>query len=64
MSQNKEAVAQLVSTIENQDKEDILDYQKPLILLNLNRVKTSTNAQEAPEEYSLLCARGVHELDP
>ena len=41
MNQSKEVVAQLVSTIDpdhvgskNLDKEDILDYQKPLILLN------------------------------
>ena len=46
MDQNKEVVAQIVSTIDtdhvkskNQDKESIHDYQKPLILLNLNGVK-------------------------
>ena len=59
MNQNKEAVAQLVLTIDtdhvkskNQDKEDIPDYQKPLVLLNLNRVTTSTNAQNAQVEQS------------
>ena len=54
MDQNKAAMAQLVSTIyvdhvksKNQDKEGIPDDQKPLILLNLNGVETSTNAQNA-----------------
>ena len=54
---NKAVMAQLVSTIDtdcvkskNQDKEGIPDYKKPLILLNLNGVKTSTNAQNAPVE--------------
>ena len=42
---------------------EILD-QKPLILLNLNGVETSTNAQNAQVEESLLCAGGVHEPDP
>ena len=63
MDQNKEAVAQLVPKIvtdhvksKNQDKECILDYQKPLILLILNGVKTSTNAQSAQVEWCLLCA--------
>ena len=52
MDQNKAAMAQLVSTIDidhvkskNQDKEGISDDQKPLILLNLNGVETSTHAQ-------------------
>ena len=72
MDQNTEAVAQLVSTIDavhvkskNQDKEDTLDYQKPLtLLMNLNGVKTSTNAQNAQVEQGLLRAGGVHEPDP
>ena len=71
MDQNREVVAQLVSTIDtdhvkskNWDKEGIPDDPKPLILLNLNGVKTSTNAQNAQVERSLLCAGGVHELDP
>ena len=45
MDQNQAAMAQLVSTIDidhvkskNQDKEGILDDQKPLILLNLNGI--------------------------
>ena len=58
MDQNsKAAVAQLVSTIvtdqvksKNQDKEWITDGQKPLILLNLSGVKTSTSAQSAQVE--------------
>ena len=65
MDQNKAAMAQLVSTIDtdhvnsmNEDKEGILDYQKPLIFLNLNGVKTSTNAQNAPAEWCLLFAGG------
>ena len=44
MDENKEVAAQLVSTIDidnvqskNQDKEDIPEYQKPLILLNFER---------------------------
>ena len=71
MDQNKEAVAQRVSTIDtdhvkskNQDMEDFPDYQKPLIFLNLSRVTTSTNAQNVQVELSLLCAGGVHEPDP
>ena len=35
-----------------------------LILLNLNGVETSTNAQNAQVEESLLCAGGVHEPHP
>ena len=57
MDQIKEAVAQLVSTIDtdhvkskNQDKEDISDFQKQLVLLNLKGAKTSTNAQNAQVE--------------
>ena len=58
MDQNsKAAVAQLVSTIvtdhvksKNQVKEWITDGQKPLILLNLSGVKTSTSAQSAQVE--------------
>ena len=57
MDQNKEAVAQLVSTIDTdslkpvkQGKGDIPDYRKPLILLNLNGVTTSTNAENAQVE--------------
>ena len=57
MDQNEGIVAQLVSTIgtyhaksKNQDKEAILDDQKPLILLNLDGVNTSTNAQNAEVE--------------
>ena len=53
MDRNKEVVAQLVPTIDtdnvkskNQDKEDIPEYQKLLVMLNLNGVKTSTNAQQ------------------
>ena len=45
-----EVVAQLVSTIDtddvksrNQDKEDIPGYQEPVILLNFDGVKASTN---------------------
>ena len=34
----------------NQDKEDIPDYQKALILLNLYGVETSTHAQDATVE--------------
>ena len=48
---------QLVSTIDtdhvkskNQDKEGIPDDQKPMILVNLNGVDTSTNAQNAKVE--------------
>ena len=55
--QNKEVVAQLVSTIDtdhvkskNQDKEGTPDYQNPLILLNFNGAKTSMNAQNAQVE--------------
>ena len=54
MDQNKEVVAQLVSTIgtdhvksKNQDKDGIPDDQKPLILLNLSGVRTATKAQNA-----------------
>ena len=57
MDQKKEVAAQLVSTIDTdnvkfqkEDKEDIPQYQKPLISLNLNGVKTSTNAQNAQVE--------------
>ena len=71
MDQDKGIVAQLVSTIDtdhvkskNHDTEGIPDDQKPLILLNLNGVETSTNAQNAEVEYSLLCAGGLHEPDP
>ena len=71
MNQNKATTAQFVWTIDidhvkskNQDKEVIPDDQKPLILSNLNGVETSTNAQNAQVEWSLLCAEGVHELDP
>ena len=71
MDQNKAAMVQLVSTIDtdhviskNQDREGILDDQKPLIMLILNEVKTSTNAQNAQVEWSPLCAGGVHEPDP
>ena len=39
----------------NQDQEDTPDDQKPLTLLNLTGVKTSTNAQNALVEKSLLC---------
>ena len=69
MDQNKAAVAQLVSTIDidhvkskNQDNEGIPDDQKLLILLNLNGVETSTNAQKAQVEWSHLCAGRMHEL--
>ena len=44
----------------NQDKEGVLEYQKQLILLNLNGVVTSTNAQNAQVQWSLLCTGGVH----
>ena len=71
MDQNKGIVAQLVSTIDtdhvkskNQDKEGVPDDQKRLILLDLNGVKTSTNAQNAQVEWSPLCAGVVHEPDP
>ena len=71
MDQNKGIVAQLVSTIgtdhvksKNQEKEGILDDQTPLIFLNLSGVNTSTNAQNAQVEQSLLSAGGVHEPDP
>ena len=68
----QKVVAQLVSTFDtdtvkstkNQDKEDVPEYQKPLILLNVNGVETSTNAQNAQVEQSLLYAGGVHEPDP
>ena len=57
MNQNLATTAQIVWTIDidhvkfkNQDKEVILDDQKPLILLNLNGVETSTNAQNAQVE--------------
>ena len=49
MNQNKEVVGQLVATIDT-DKEDVLEYQKQLILLKLNGVGTSTNAQNAQVE--------------
>ena len=42
MDEKKEAAAQLVSTIDTDhvnSKESILDYQKPLILLNLNGLR-------------------------
>ena len=71
MDQNKAAIAQLVLTIntdhgksKNQNKEDIPDCQKPLILSNLSGDKTSTNAQSEQIEYCLFCAGGVHEPDP
>ena len=53
MNQNKETVAQLVPTIDTDKRdiqEDTPEYQKPLILLTLNGVKTSTNAQNAQVE--------------
>ena len=69
MDQNRGIVAQLVSTIDtdhvqskNQDKEGFPDDQKPLTLLNLNEVDTSS--KDAQEEWSLLCAGGVHQPDP
>ena len=71
MDRPEQSIAQLVLTIntdhvksKNQNKEDIPDYQKPLILSNLSGVKTSTNAQSAQVEYRLICAGGVHEPDP
>ena len=65
MHQNKSTTAQLVWTIDidhmkskNQDKDGIPDDQKPLILLNLNGVETSTNAQM--RRYSRVsCAQEV-----
>ena len=61
MDQNNETVAQLVSTIDtehvkskDQDRDGIPDYQKPLILLNLSGIETSTNAQ--------ICASRVESL--
>ena len=67
--QNKAAMAQLVSTVDTdhvksktQDKEGILDNQKPLILSNLNGVKTSTKVQNAQVEHNLWCARGCMNL--
>ena len=69
MDQNKEIVAQLVSAVEtdhvksmNQDKEVILDDQKPLILLTSNGVSASTNAHDAQVEWSLWCAGGCMNL--
>ena len=63
MDQNKEVAAQLVSTIDtdnvkskNQDKGDVPVCRKPLIVSNLNGVETSTNAQNAQVEWSVLCA--------
>ena len=57
MDQNKAAMAQLVSTVDidhvkskKKDKESIPDDHKPLILLNWNEIKTSTNAQNAQVE--------------
>ena len=57
MDQSKGIAAQLVSTVDtdhvkskNQDNEGIPDDQKSLILLNLYKVNTSTNAQNAQEE--------------
>ena len=56
-TKNKAAMAQLVSTInidhvksKNQDKEGILDDQKPLILLNLKGVETSTKRVSCAQE--------------
>ena len=43
----------------NQEKEVIPDDQKPPILLNLNGVETSTNAQNAQAEWSLVRRRGA-----
>ena len=40
------------------------EFQKQLILLNLNGVETSTNAQNAQVEYIPLCVGGFHEPDP
>ena len=40
----------------NQDKEDVPENQKQL---TLDGVETSTNAQNAQVEWSLLCAGGV-----
>ena len=45
-------------------KKGVPEYQKQLILFNLNGVETSTHAQSALAEWSLLCAGGVHEPDP
>ena len=66
MDENKKVVAQLVSTIdidnvqsENQDKEDIPEVQKPVILLNLSKVKTSTKAQTAQVELCLVRRRSA-----
>ena len=57
MDQNKAAMAQLVSTIDidhvqskDQDMEGSHDDQKPVILLNLSGVETSTNAQNVQVE--------------
>ena len=57
MVQNTAATAKLVSRIDtdhvkstSQNKEGIPDDQKPLSLLNLNGVETSTNAQDAQVE--------------
>ena len=50
------------ASLSRQDKEDVLDFQKQLNLLNLNVVETSTNAQDAQVE-SLVC-RSMHEPDP
>ena len=65
MDQNKAAIAQLVSKIDtnrvkskDEDKERIPDDQKPLILLNLNGVKPSTNAQNAQVVETLVRRRG------
>ena len=56
MDQNKEALAQLVSTVDidhvksKNQEEGILDEHKPLILLKSDGVETSTTAQDAQVE--------------
>ena len=47
---------------EDQDEKGVPEYQKQLVLLKLNGVDTSTNAQNAGE-WSLMCAGEVHEVD-
>ena len=71
MDQSKVAEAQLVSAIDtdhvkfkNQDKEEILDHQNRLILLNLRGVETSTNMQNAQVERSLFAQEECMHLIP
>ena len=49
---------------EDQDERCVLECEGQLVLLNLNRVETSTNAQNPQVEWSFFCEGGVHERDP